>query len=217
MKYSTILLKYGEIGVKGKNRFKFEDALVDRVRDALSQVDGDFKVYKSRGRIYVDALSDYDYEDTVEHLQKVFGLVGICPVVRIPVDTDFGQVRADVAEYIDEAYPEKNFTFKVDARRADKSYPLDSMELNKQLGEAILMAFPELKVDVHHPEVMVNVEVREEIFVYSKELPGAGGLPVGTSGRSMLLLSGGIDSPVAGYMIAKRGVQLEATYFHAPP
>ncbi len=217
MKYSTILLKYGEIGVKGKNRFKFEDALVDRVRDALSLVDGDFKVYKSRGRIYVDALSDYDYEDAVEHLQKVFGLVGICPVVRIPVDTDFDRVRADVAEYIGEAYPEKNFTFKVDARRADKSYPLDSMELNKQLGEAILMAFPELKVDVHHPEVLVHVEVREEIFVYSKELPGAGGLPVGTSGKSMLLLSGGIDSPVAGYMIAKRGVQIEATYFHAPP
>ncbi len=217
MDYQTFLLKYGEIGVKGKNRFKFEDALVDRVRDAISQVDGDFKVYKSRGRIYVDALSDYDYEDAVEHLQKVFGLVGICPVVRIPVDTDFALVREDVAAYMDEAYPDKNFTFKVEARRADKSYPLDSMELNKQLGEAILMAFPTLTVDVHHPQVVVHVEVREEIFVYSKELPGAGGLPLGTSGKAMLLLSGGIDSPVAGYLIAKRGVQLEATYYHAPP
>ncbi len=217
MDYQTFLLKYGEIGVKGKNRFKFEDALVDRVRDAISQVDGDFKVYKSRGRIYVDALSDYDYEDAVENLQKVFGLVGICPVVRIPVDTDFALVREDVAAYMDEAYPDKNFTFKVEARRADKSYPLDSMELNKQLGEAILMAFPTLTVDVHHPQVVVHVEVREEIFVYSKELPGAGGLPLGTSGKAMLLLSGGIDSPVAGYLIAKRGVQLEATYYHAPP
>ncbi len=217
MQYQTFLLKYGEIGVKGKNRFKFEDALVDRVREAMAKVDGEFKVYKSRGRIYVDALSDYDYDDAVDHLQKVFGLVGICPVVRITADRDVQKVRAAVAAYIDEAYPRKQFTFKVDTRRADKSYPLDSMELNKQLGEAILMAFPELKVDVHHPEVLVNVEVREEIFIYSKEIPGAGGLPVGTSGKAMLLLSGGIDSPVAGYMIAKRGALLEATYYHAPP
>ncbi len=217
MQYQTFLLKYGEIGVKGKNRFKFEDALVDRVREAMAKVDGDFKVYKSRGRIYVDALSDFDFDDAVDHLQKVFGLVGICPVVRIPADRDVEKVRAAVVAYIDEAYPDKQFTFKVDTRRADKSYPLDSMELNKELGEAILMAFPELKVDVHHPEVLVNVEVREEIFVYSKEIPGAGGLPVGTSGKAMLLLSGGIDSPVAGYMTAKRGVELEATYYHAPP
>ncbi len=217
MDYQTFLLKYGEIGVKGKNRFKFEDALVDRVREAMAQVKGAFKVYKSRGRIYVDALSDYDFDDAVDHLQKVFGLVGICPVVRIPADRDVEKVKAAVVAYIDEAYLKKQFTFKVDTRRADKSYPLDSMELNKELGEAILLAFPELKVDVHHPEVLVNVEVREEIFVYSKEIPGAGGLPVGTSGKAMLLLSGGIDSPVAGYMTAKRGVELEATYYHAPP
>ena len=115
------------------------------------------------------------------------------------------------------SYPDKNLTFKVEARRARKSYPLTSMEINCALGEAILDAFPETKVDVHHPDVMLNVEVRNEIYVYSRIIPGAGGMPVGTNGKAMLLLSGGIDSPVAGYMISKRGVGIEATYFHAPP
>ncbi len=114
-------------------------------------------------------------------------------------------------------YPDRNFTFKVESRRARKSYPKNSMEISRDLGEAILYAFPEIKVDVHHPDVLVNVEVRNEIYVYSVSIPGAGGMPVGTAGKAMLLLSGGIDSPVAGYMIAKRGVTIEAVYFHAPP
>ena len=118
---------------------------------------------------------------------------------------------------MDEMYPDKNLTFKVEARRAKKSYPKTSMEINCDLGEAILDAFPETKVDVHKPDVLLNVEVRQEIYVYSQIIPGAGGMPVGTAGKAMLLLSGGIDSPVAGYMIAKRGVGIEATYFHAPP
>ncbi len=216
MRYHTFLIKYGEIGIKGKNRYLFEDALVRQVRFALKDVDGRFEVHKSQARIYVDCEGDYDYEDTVEHLKRVFGIVGICPVVRME-DRGFEQLKKDVVSYMDEAYPDKNLTFKVEARRARKSYPLTSMEINCDLGEAILNAFPGTKVDVHHPDVLLNVEVRNEIYVYSQIIPGAGGMPVGTNGKAMLLLSGGIDSPVAGYMISKRGVGIEAVYFHAPP
>ena len=216
MRFHTFLLKYGEIGIKGKNRYLFEDALVRQVRRALEPVDGEFQVYKSQARIYVDCEGDYDYEDAVEHLKRVFGLVGICPVVRLE-DQGFDQLKKDVVAYMDEMYPDKKFTFKVESRRAKKSYPMNSMEISRDLGEAVLEAFPEIRVDVHHPDVQVNIEVRNQIYVYSQIIPGAGGMPVGTNGKAMLLLSGGIDSPVAGYMISKRGVGLEATYCHAPP
>ena len=216
MRSHTFLLKYGEIGIKGKNRYLFEDALVRQVRYALKDVEGTFTVYKSQARIYVDCEGEYDYDDTVEHLKRVFGLVGICPVVRME-DQGFDQLKKDVVAYMDEVYPDKKLSFKVEARRARKSYPKTSMEINCDLGEAILDAFPETHVDVHKPDVMLHVEVRNEIYVYSQIIPGAGGMPVGTNGSAMLLLSGGIDSPVAGYMISKRGVGLEATYFHAPP
>ncbi len=216
MRFHTFLLKYGEIGIKGKHRYLFEDALVRQIRFALKDVDGQFDVHKSQARIYVDCEGDYDYEDTVEHLKRVFGIVGICPVVRME-DQGFEKLKEDVVSYMDEMYPDKNLTFKVEARRARKTYPKTSMEINCDLGEVILEAFPETKVDVHHPDVMLNVEIRNEIYVYSQIIPGAGGMPVGTNGKAMLLLSGGIDSPVAGYMISKRGVGIEATYFHAPP
>lgn len=216
MRFRTFLLKYGEIGIKGKNRYLFEDALVRQVRLALKDVEGEFQVYKSQARIYVDCSEDYDYEGAVRHLKRVFGLVGICPVLRLE-DKGFAQLQADVVSYMEEMYEEKQITFKVEARRARKSYPKNSMEINCDLGEAILEAFPEIRVDVHHPDVLLNVEIRNEIYVYSQTITGAGGMPVGTNGRATLLLSGGIDSPVAGYMIAKRGVALDAVYFHAPP
>ena len=123
----------------------------------------------------------------------------------------------DVIAFLDSVYPDKNKTFKVNARRARKNYPKDSMTINMDLGEAILNAFPEMHVDVHKPEIMLNVEIREKIYIYSETIPGPGGMPVGTGGKAMLLLSGGIDSPVAGYMIAKRGVKIDAVYFNAPP
>ena len=215
MRFHTFLLKYGEIGIKGKNRYLFEDALVRQVRRALKEVEGEFEVFKKQARIYVDCGGEYDYEDTVEHLKKVFGLVGICPVLRLS-DKGFEELKKDVVAYMDEMYEDKSFTFKVESRRSKKTYPKNSMEISRDLGEAILEAFPEIRVDVHRPDVMVNIEVREEVYVYSQIIPGAGGMPVGTNGKAMLLLSGGIDSPVAGYMISKRGVGIEATYFHAP-
>lgn len=216
MRFHSFLIKYGEIGIKGKNRYMFEDALVRQIRYALRDVDGQFLVHKCHGRVYVDCEGDYDYEDTVESLTKVFGIVGICPVVRVKV-AEIAHLKKDVVAYMEEMYPDRNLTFKVEARRANKRYPMNSMEINCELGEAVLDAFPEMKVDVHDPDVKLNVEIREEVYIYSEIIPGPGGMPAGTNGSAMLLLSGGIDSPVAGYMIAKRGVELEAVYFHAPP
>ncbi len=216
MIFQTFLLKYGEIGIKGKNRHLFEDALVRQVRYALKDIDGEFQVHKSQARIYVDCAGDYDCDEVIGQLKKVFGLVGICPVVRRK-DEGFEKLKEDVVSFMDGMYPDKNITFKVEARRSRKTYPLNSMEINCAVGEAVLGAFPGIRVDVHRPDVLLHIEVRNEIYIYSQIIPGPGGMPVGTNGKAMLLLSGGIDSPVAGYMIAKRGVGLEATYFHAPP
>ena len=215
--YKSFLVKYGEIGVKGKNRYIFENMLMEQIRHALKTAEGEFEVTKEQGRIYVNVVSDdYDYDETVESLSHVFGIVGFCPLLQVE-DEGFDKLAETVVDYLGKEYPEKNFTFKVNARRARKNYPLDSMEINAELGGKILDAFPESKVDVHNPEVMVCIEIRSLINIYSKEIPGPGGMPVGSNGKAMLLLSGGIDSPVAGYMIAKRGVALDATYFHAPP
>ncbi|MBE5963836.1 MAG: tRNA 4-thiouridine(8) synthase ThiI [Lachnospira sp.] len=214
--FKAFLIKYGEIGVKGKNKHLFEDALVRQIRYALSKVEGEFKVSKEQGRIYAEALSNFDYDEAVEAIKRVFGIIGICPVVQVE-DNGFEDLANKVIEYVDAVYPDKNITFKVNARRARKDYPLESMEINREIGHILLERFPEMSVDVHNPELMLNIEVRQQINIYSTEIKGLGGMPVGTGGKAMLLLSGGIDSPVAGYMIAKRGVELEATYFHAPP
>lgn len=217
MTFQAFLIKYAEIGIKGKNRYIFEDALVKHIRRALKRVEGNFSVSKAMGRIYVNVESDYDYDEVMEALQCIFGIVWICPVVQIP-DHGFEDLSKQVVEYIEQVYPERPKTFKVDSRRSRKNYPLNSQEMNRELGGIILDAFPDMKVDVHTPEMMLHIEVREKfINIYSKEIPGPGGMPIGTNGKAMLLLSGGIDSPVAGYMIAKRGVFLDATYFHAPP
>ncbi len=214
--FHSFLIKYAEIGVKGKNRYLFEDALVRQISYAMKRCEGTFVVHKASGRIYVDAKSEFDFDEVVGELGTVFGIWGICPVTVLE-DKGFEQLSKDVIAYIDENYPDKNFTFKVQARRARKNYPLDTIEINAELGGILLYAFPELSVDVHEPDVQLHVEIREKIYVYSRIIPGPGGMPVGTGGKGMLLLSGGIDSPVAGYMISKRGVTIDAVYFHAPP
>ena len=214
--FKAFLIKYAEIGVKGKNRDLFEAALAQQIKYALRRCEGEFRIRRTRGRIYIDALSDYDYEETVENLKTVCGISGICPMVELE-DEGFDKLCEAAISYLAEQYPGKKFTFKVNARRARKNYPKNSMEINADVGEKILDAFPEARVDVHHPEVMLSIEIRENIYLYSIEIPGPGGMPVGTNGKAMLLLSGGIDSPVAGYMVAKRGVKIDAVYFHAPP
>lgn len=214
--FTAFLIKYAEIGVKGKNKHLFEEALAQQVKYALKRCEGEFKVSRTEGRIYVHALSEFDYDETVENLKTVFGISGICPVIDVK-DEGFEDLAQTVIKYVDKVYENKNMTFKVNTRRARKNYPMTSMELNMELGSRVLDAFPEMKVDVHHPDVMLHVEIREKIYIYSIEIPGPGGMPVGSNGKAMLLLSGGIDSPVAGYMIAKRGVKIDAVYFHAPP
>ncbi len=215
MEYNAFLVKYAEIGIKGKNRRLFEDALIKQIKFSLESV-GDFSVFKEQGRIFVKANDTFDQEETISALQRVFGISAICPVV-IKESAQWEDLAKAVCEYVDHAYLDKNITFKVLARRADKSYPKKSFEIAADLGAEILDRFPEMKVDVHHPAVYINVELRTHVYIYSIEIPGPGGMPVGTNGKAMLLLSGGIDSPVAGYMISKRGVYLDAVYFHAPP
>lgn len=214
--FTSFLIKYGEIGVKGKNRYLFEEALCQQIKYALKRCDGEFRLSRTPGRVFVDALSDFDYDEVIENLQAVFGITGICPVVRLE-DEGFEKLAGEVVRYMDTVYPDKHITFKVAARRSRKNYPKNSMELNEDLGEVLLDHFPELKVDVHKPQVTLTVEIREKIYLYSEIIPGPGGMPVGTAGKAMVLLSGGIDSPVATYMIAKRGVKVDAVYFHAPP
>ena len=214
--FTSFLIKYGEIGVKGKNRYLFENALMQQIKYALRRCEGEFEIRKAEGRIYVEAQSDFDYDETIDNLKTVFGITGICPMKYVE-DEGFDKLKETVIDYINEVYEDKNFTFKIHARRARKNYPLDSMQINADLGEVVLDTFPGVSVDVHNPEVTIFVEIREMIYLYSEIIPGPGGMPVGTNGKGMLLLSGGIDSPVAGYMVAKRGVKIDAVYFHAPP
>ena len=213
---NDFLIKYAEIALKGKNRHLFEDALIHQMKLALEKTEGEYKVTKEQGRVYVHCLGEYDYEETVEALQRVFGIVGICPVA-IYEEEGFDKLAQDVLSYMKEYHPGFAGTFKVNTRRANKRFPMESMEVSAELGGEILEAFPEASVDVHQPQLRLSVEIREKIYIYSQTIPGPGGMPVGTNGKGMLLLSGGIDSPVAGYMIAKRGVTIDAVYFHAPP
>ncbi len=215
--FQSFLIKYAEIGIKGKNRYLFEDALLSHVHHALKRLDGQFTVTKESGRIYANAGAPFDYDEVTEALTCVFGVAAVCPLKRVE-DLGFEALKKQVVEYMEETYPDKTFTFKVNTRRVNKQYPGSSEQMNRDLGEVILETFPQTRVDVHHPDVLLNVEIRPKgVNLYSRVIPGPGGMPVGTNGRAMLLLSGGIDSPVAGYMIAKRGVKIEAVYFHAPP
>lgn len=214
--YKAFLIKYGEIGTKGKNRYLFEDALCRQIRRALKKIDGQFIVSKEQGRIYVECDTDFDYDEAVAKLKTVFGILWICPMMQIE-DNGFDDLAEQTVKYLKDVYKGKEMTFKVRARRARKNYPLNSMEINMDLGEKILDAIPQMKVDVHKPDIELNVEIRNKINIYSEFIPGPGGMPVGTNGKATLLLSGGIDSPVAGYMIAKRGVIIDAVYFLAPP
>ncbi len=221
MQYHAFIIKYAEIGVKGKNRYVFEDALVKQIKRVLSKCDGSFEISKVAGRVYIEA-ENFDFNETVDKLKTVFGVTGICPAVTIKRDgenrlPDVDGVTKAVLDFIDGVYPDKHMTFKVKVRRVDKRYPMDSMEMAAELGARILDTYKDMKVDVHEPDVLINVEIREKLNIFSEVIPGPGGMPIGTAGKAMLLLSGGIDSPVAGYMVAKRGVDIEAIYFNAPP
>ena len=210
-----ILVKYGEIILKGLNRSNFEYALVGNIKTAINGT-GRTKISKAQATIYIEPLdSDDQIELIIERLKKVFGIVSI--VVAYKTEKDMESIRKCALENLGETLKNAK-TFKVEAKRSDKKFPLKSPELCAQLGGNILEKYHHLKVDVKNPDVTVNVEVRDfNAFVHTGRIKGPGGMPVGTNGKAALLLSGGIDSPVAGYMIAKRGVALEAIHFYSYP
>ncbi|MCR5331672.1 MAG: tRNA 4-thiouridine(8) synthase ThiI [Lachnospiraceae bacterium] len=216
MKYRALLIKYAEIGIKGQNRYVFEDALCDRIRGKLKKIAEGFVCTREQGRILVECPEEYDYDDTVNAIKTVFGVWAICPAIVIE-DASWESLTKNTGDFVEERFKGESFTFKVFARRSDKRYPIETPEICSRMGDYLLNRFPELKVDVHEPEVKLQVEIRNKAYVFCDTIPGPGGMPVGANGRAMLLLSGGIDSPVAGYMIAKRGVYIDAVYFHAPP
>ncbi len=210
-----ILCKYGEIALKGLNKSSFEGMMTKSVKYRLKKL-GEFNIFRSQSTLYVEPLDeDIDVDEVVDRLSKVFGIVKLC---RCGVyEKDMDTILREGPEYLAEQL-ESARTFKVEAKRSDKRFPMKSPEICAEMGGAVLDRFPHLKVDVHDPDVTVVVEIREEkAFVHAGQQDGAGGLPVGSSGKAMLLLSGGIDSPVAGYMIARRGAKVSAIHFEAPP
>ncbi len=216
MKNKEILLcKYGEIVLKGANRKYFEDMLCRELKKRAKQY-GDFDIYRAQSTLYIDPKNDScDIDGMFESALKVFGIVAIqrCAVC----EKNMEDIERTACEYIP-AFLQGKKTFKVEAKRSDKAFPLDSMELSREIGGVILGAYPKIRVDVHNPEVTVRVEIREfGAYISAGATKAAGGMPVGTNGKGLLLLSGGIDSPVAGFMMAKRGVKVEALHFESFP
>ncbi len=211
----VMLLRYGEIFLKGRNRPFFEKVLLNNIKKALKSFE-DIKVIRAQGRFFVE-----NYRDelaVVQALTRVFGLVSVSPAYKI--EKDYEEIVAVSKQLMEDELMERQeetVTFKVESRRADKQFPMDSMAINKDLGGILLDEFSRLKVDVHEPDIQLQVEIREYCYLYSKIISCAGGMPVGTNGKAALLLSGGIDSPVAGWMIAKRGVALTAVHYHSFP
>ncbi|MBR2264840.1 MAG: tRNA 4-thiouridine(8) synthase ThiI, partial [Firmicutes bacterium] len=214
-----LLIKYGEIAIKGNNRYQFENVLIMNIKHALSPI-GDFWISKEQGRFLVEPreeLPETWVREAVDRACKVFGVIGVSPV-DVFDDDSMESLKRMTLDHIRREYAQnEQYSFKIEARRANKKYPMTSMEIASALGEAVLNEIPGWTVDVHEPQVKVFCELRNRVYVYSRTYPGCGGMPVGTGGKATLLLSGGIDSPVAGWMMAKRGVELSAVYFHAHP
>ena len=210
-----LLCKYGEIVLKGANKKYFEDMLCREMKKRAKAY-GNFDVYRSQSTIYVEPLDEFaDFEGVCEAASKVFGIVSLSRAAVCEKNMD--SIRKTAREYLPEFLYGKK-TFKVESKRSDKTFPLDSMELSREIGGEVLSVCPKIKVDVHNPDITVRVEVREYgAYVSAGRFKGAGGMPIGTNGRGLLLLSGGIDSPVAGYMMAKRGLKIEAVHFESFP
>jgi thiamine biosynthesis protein ThiI len=205
------LISFGEIALKGENRPFFERILMQRIKGSLRGFEN-IRVEKTHGRIY--CFADGPRQEVINALKKVFGIVAISPAESC--DLDMNSIK-DAALTIMKKIDYRGKTFKVETRRPNKSFPLKSPEISREVGAHLLRNLKDLKVDVHNPDIEVDVEVRERAFVYCERIPGPGGLPVGSNGRAVLLLSGGIDSPVAGYMVMKRGVEIVPVYFHSFP
>ncbi len=209
-----ILAKCGEIVLKGLNRSRFDTILLKNLKQSLADL-GEFDITLAQSTVYIRSLSDADMEEVYERTKRVFGFAAVCRAYMCEKDMDAikALARECLAETLDEVR-----TFKVEAKRSDKRFPLKSPEICREIGGVLLEEFSHLKVDVHHPDVTVTVEIRDfGAYIHAVREPGAGGMPYGSNGRACLLLSGGIDSPVAGYMMAKRGLKLTGIHFFSPP
>ncbi|MGI6114306.1 MAG: tRNA uracil 4-sulfurtransferase ThiI [Mahellales bacterium] len=207
-----ILVRYGEIHLKGLNRPFFEKKLVDNIKTVLGSSDG-IEVTRAQGRIFVSGIDNIDR--ALDSLSRVFGIVSVSPVFVTEKNMD--DILRTCVEVFKNSMDGSIKTFKVEARRADKNFPLKSPQISRESGAAVLRNIPGIKVDVHNPDKTLHVEVRDKAYIYTDVYPGPGGMPVGANGKVVLLLSGGIDSPVAGWMVAKRGVKPEAVHFHSFP
>lgn len=208
--YPLLLIRYGELSLKGKNRRVFENILLENIRKKLESVEHG-PLTQTFGRIYL--ATNGNWRELAERLQSVFGIVSVSPVLKRDLDLD--DIKAGAVAVVADT---EGKTFKVETRRSNKAFPLTSPEISKVIGGHVLANFPHLQVDVHNPDFVLNVEVRQEgALLYSQIIPCLGGLPAGSSGKGLLLLSGGIDSPVAGFLAMKRGVQVEGLHFHSYP
>ena len=210
----VILVKNGEIVLKGLNRSTFEDILIKNMRRRLASV-GQFTFRKSQSTIVAEPVDDdIDFDEAVSQVSRVFGIVGFS--VAAVCEKDIEEIKRTTLEFLGDDLRNVR-TFKVNGKRSDKKFPMTSPEIAAEVGAHILSNIHPLKVDVHDPELTVTVEVRDQVLIHGNQKKGAGGLPIGSSGKACLLLSGGIDSPVAGYMMAKRGLMLDAVHFVSPP
>lgn len=213
MKYDYILVRYGEIALKGKNRYRFEDRLAQNIKNVIRDLET-VKVKKSFGRIFLE-LNGEDAEVVIARIEKVFGLVSFSPVKKVELDID--KIKTVALQLIKAEQPQPK-TFKVEIKRPNKSFPLRSPELAYEVGGYILANSDDLKVDVHNPDTVVKIEVREEgAYIFSRVIKGIGGMPGQSSGKGLVLLSGGIDSPVAAWYAMKRGLLVEGIHFHTHP
>ncbi|MBZ2175303.1 tRNA 4-thiouridine(8) synthase ThiI [Schnuerera sp. xch1] len=210
----VLSISVGEIALKKGNRKYFEDKLISKMKRALQDLYYE-KIYKEQGKIYVEA-SENGFEQIISRLKKVFGIVYISPCIRVTKNIDeIKDAVINIMKYSQLRNPVK--TFKVKTNRVDKKFPIKSPEVSRQMGAVILKNIKDLKVDVNNPEMYVFIDIKQNVYVYTERIKGYGGLPIGTNGKGLLLLSGGIDSPVAGFLMAKRGIEISAIHFHSYP
>lgn len=211
-----ILVRYGEIILKGLNRPVFEDKLIGNIKSAILK-SGNVKIFKSQGRIYIEPFTDdYDFDFVIDKITKIFGVVSVSPVWKI--DTDYVQIKSTALKLASQLVEQNGYkTFKLETKRGNKRFPMQSPEISADVGGYILENLKGLTVDVRNPDFVIYLEVRESSYVYSEIIKAYGGMPLGSNGKALLLLSGGIDSPVAGWMMGKRGVEIEAVHFYSYP
>lgn len=213
---NVLLAKYGEIALRGKNRYIIENKLLKIIERNLKNI-GNYEVSKEQGRVLIESRDgDFDYDKVIPLVVNILGITAVCKAVKLD-DDNIENIKEKALLHMKENCQDKNYTFKVETKRSDKKYPLSSREISTEVGGHIFNNMENISVDVKNPDIVLMVEIRNFVYVYSKLIKGFGGLPVGTSGKATVLLSGGIDSPVASFMMAKRGVSIDAVYFHSPP